>query len=90
MKKSITASSKQIKTKSKILKFPSHQINNSNNINNPKNSSLSLMTSPNNSNKNLKAERVLSPINQANEKTANNKQKLKNIKILSPNNKKKS
>ena len=88
MKKSITASSNQIKSKSKFLKYPSHQIS-SNNINKQKNSSISLLTSPSNPSKNLKSERVLSPSNQIKEKTVNNKQKYKSIQILSPNNNKK-
>ena len=71
MKKSITASSNQIKSKSKFLKYPSHQIS-SNNINKQKNSSISLLTSPSNPSKNLKSERVLSPSNQIKEKTVNN------------------
>ena len=78
----------QIKSKSKFLKYPSHQIS-SNNINKQKNSSISLLTSPSNPTKNLKTERVLSPSNQLKEKTVNNKQKYKSIQILSPNNKKK-
>ena len=88
MKKSITASSNKIKSKSKFLKYPSHQIS-SNNINKQKNSSISLLTSPSNPSKNLKSERVLSPSNQIKEKTVNNKQKYKSIQILSPNNNKK-
>ena len=88
MKKSITVSSNQIKSKSKFLKYPSHQIS-SNNINKQKNSSISLLTSPSNPSKNLKSERVLSPSNQIKEKTVNNKQKYKSIQILSPNNNKK-
>ena len=88
MKKVTPLTSRQMTNKAKFTKHQCHQIN-SNNINIPKSSTISLMTSPTNSKKSLKNERLFSPSEQTKDKTVTNKQKLKNIQVLSPNNKNK-
>ena len=88
MKKINPSSSKHIINKGKFTKHQSHQIN-SNNIYGPKNTSISLLTSPSNNSKILKAERLFSPSEQNKDKTVTNKQKMKGIQIFSPSNKNK-
>jgi len=88
MKKINPSSSKHITNKGKFTKHQSHQIN-SNNIYGPKNASISLLTSPSNNSKILKAERLFSPSEQNKDKTVTNKQKMKGIQIFSPSNKNK-
>ena len=88
MKKINPSSSKHITNKGKFTKHQSHQIN-SNNIYGPKNASISLLTSPSNNSKILKAERLFSPSEQNKDKNVTNKQKMKGIQIFSPSNKNK-
>ena len=79
---------RQISSKIKFTKHQSHQIN-TNNIYGPKNSSISLITSPNRSKKNVNQDRLFSPSEGIKEKTHLNKQKIKSLQILSPNSKNK-
>ena len=88
MKKINPSSSKHITNKGKFTKHQPHQINSSN-IYGPKNTSISLLTSPASNNKVLKAERLFSPSEQNKDKNVTNKQKSKNIQLFSPNNKNK-
>ena len=89
MKKLIPLSSKQITSKTKFKKHQSHQISSSD-LYAHKNSAISLMTSPSDPKKSLKAERVFSPSEQTKDKTMTSKQKLKSIQIFSPNTKNKA
>ena len=89
MKKSIPLSSKQITSKTKFKKHQSHQISSSD-LYAHKNSAISLMTSPSDPKKSLKAERLFSPSEQTKDKTMTSKQKLKSIQIFSPNMKNKA
>ena len=88
MRKSTQLSSKQITSKTKFTKHPSHQISSSS-INALKNTNIPKTTSPSNSKKNIKTDRIFSPSEQTKDKTTQNKQKIKNLQIFSPNNKNK-
>ena len=88
MKKITPLSTRQNTNKAKFTKLQSHQITSSN-IYDQKNSTISLMTSPSNSKKSFKNERLFSPSEQTKDKIISKKQKLKNIQIFSPNNKNK-
>ena len=89
MKKSNPLSSKQITSKTKFKKHQSHQIS-PGDIFGYKNAAISLMTSPSEPKKSLKAERLFSPSEQTKDKTMTSKQKLKSIQIFSPNTKNKT
>ena len=88
MRKSTQLSSKQMTSRIKFTKHQSHQINPSN-LSGLKNTNLPLTTSPSNSKKNIK-DRIFSPSEQVKEKNNQNKQKLKNLQIFSPNTKNKA
>ena len=89
MRKSTQLSSKQMTSKIKFTKHQSHQINTSN-LSGLKNSNLPLTTSPSNSKKNIRSDRIFSPSEQTKEKSNQNKQKVKNLQIFSPNTKNKA
>ena len=89
MRKSTQLSSKQMTSKIKFTKHQSHQINTSN-LSGLKNSNLPLTTSPSNSKKNIRSDRIFSPSEQTKEKNNQNKQKAKNLQIFSPNTKNKA
>ena len=89
MRKSTQLSSKQKTSKIKFAKHQSHQINTSN-LSGLKNSNLPLTTSPSNSKKNIRSDRIFSPSEQTKEKSNQNKQKVKNLQIFSPNTKNKA
>ena len=89
MRKSTQLSSKQMTSKIKFTKHQSHQINTSN-LSGLKNSNLPLTTSPSNSKKNIRTDRIFSPSEQTKEKSNQNKQKVKNLQIFSPNTKNKA
>ena len=89
MRKSTQLSSKQMTSKIKFTKHQSHQINTSN-LSGLKNSNLPLTTSPSNSKKNIRSDRIFSPPEQTKEKSNQNKQKVKNLQIFSPNTKNKA
>ena len=89
MRKSTQLSSKQMTSKIKFTKHQSHQINTSN-LSGLKNSNLPLTTSPSNSKKNIRSDRIFSPSEQTKEKRNQNKQKVKNLQIFSPNTKNKA
>ena len=89
MRKSTQLSSKQMTSKIKFTKHQSHQINSSN-LSGLKNSNLPLTTSPSNSKKNIRSDRIFSPSEQTKEKSNQNKQKVKNLQIFSPNTKNKA
>ena len=89
MRKSTQLSSKQMTSKIKFAKHQSHQINTSN-LSGLKNSNLPLTTSPSNSKKNIRSDRIFSPSEQTKEKINQNKQKVKNLQIFSPNTKNKA
>ena len=89
MRKSTQLSSKQMTSKIKFTKHQSHQINTSN-LSGLKNSNLPLTTSPSNSKKNIRSDRIFSPSEQTKEKINQNKQKVKNLQIFSPNTKNKA
>ena len=76
-------------SKIKFTKHQSHQINTSN-LSGLKNSNLPLTTSPSNSKKNIRSDRIFSPSEQTKEKSNQNKQKVKNLQIFSPNTKNKA
>ena len=88
MKKSNALASRQLTAKAKFSKRQSHQIY-SNNIYGPKNTTISLVTSPN-SNKAIRKERHFSPSEISKDKAVTNKQKSKNIQVFSPNTKNKA
>ena len=89
MRKSTQLSSKQMTSKIKFTKHQSHQINTSN-LSGLKNSNLPLTTSPSNSKKNIRSDRIFSPSEQTKEKSNQNKQKVKNLQIFSPGTKNKA
>ena len=89
MRKSTQLSSKQMTSKIKFTKHQSHQINTSN-LSGLKNPNLPLTTSPSNSKKNIRSDRIFSPSEQTKEKSNQNKQKVKNLQIFSPNTKNKA
>ena len=89
MRKLTQLSSKQMTSKIKFTKHQSHQINTSN-LSGLKNSNLPLTTSPSNSKKNIRSDRIFSPSEQTKEKSNQNKQKVKNLQIFSPNTKNKA
>ena len=89
MRKSTQLSSKQMTSKIKFTKHQSYQINTSN-LSGLKNSNLPLTTSPSNSKKNIRSDRIFSPSEQTKEKSNQNKQKVKNLQIFSPNTKNKA
>ena len=76
-------------SKIKFTKHQSHQINTSN-LSGLKNPNLPLTTSPSNSKKNIRSDRIFSPSEQTKEKSNQNKQKVKNLQIFSPNTKNKA
>ena len=89
MRKTTQLSSKQMTSKIKFTKHQSYQINTSN-LSGLKNSNLPLTTSPSNSKKNIRSDRIFSPSEQTKEKSNQNKQKVKNLQIFSPNTKNKA